>query len=97
MLRMWRQISERAESLRSGSIFVSTTHVLCSSLYEVVEKMNCIMAWGSCTVYIHVSSFYNVRTRFPDEIHDRNAERWENGPVECSDRIERLSTSLISI
>lgn len=65
--RLWRSISDKAERLRGGRLFVSTSHVLSSSLVQVVETMRCTMSWGECTAYIHVrTSIWSAVFRSPD-------------------------------
>jgi SAM-dependent methyltransferase len=51
----WSEISLAAEKLKQGAYFISTSHILHTALFEVINNQTFRMSWGTCTLYIHVS------------------------------------------
>ena len=46
-------LARAAERMRPGTFFISTTNVLPSVKWEIVDKFSSKGSWGSVTVYIH--------------------------------------------
>ena len=46
------QLARKAEDMRFGSVFVSTTVPLKTPLFEEISRQTMQMSWGTCTVFI---------------------------------------------
>jgi hypothetical protein len=47
-----RKVSKECEQLEPGAVVITTSHVLHSAMFEIVETQQHTMTWGSATVYI---------------------------------------------
>jgi SAM-dependent methyltransferase len=50
---MLDQLGSCAEKLKKGSLFISTTHILRSAVFDLVDTQVFDMSWGTATVYFH--------------------------------------------
>lgn len=46
------QIANKASSLKSGTIFITTTKKIPSFDWDLLDESEYIMSWGNATVYI---------------------------------------------
>jgi hypothetical protein len=62
---LMQQIADKAFQMRAGSRFITFTSPLPSEAFEIKEKINLGMSWGTATCYIHIryirSYFYAAK------------------------------------